>query len=320
MPDGAGVVDVRSAGGTATPVAELSLAAAVELGHAWLQAAADRAGIRALLIKGPALHRHGLRPPRTSGDIDVLVDPAAFDELCEAVMSAGWRERDSTVLGRHMAKHSRTFLHDRWPCDIDVHRFYPGMLAPPEVTFDPLWSRRTLMDFAHRDCAVPDRTGSFLILALHSMRGTDRQQRHEQELANLLRIDLTSGEREDIAELARLTGSAQTLAPVLSSLGISPGDDASAVDPAQLRAWRERVDAHSGAYFWISAFRRASVPERWQILRAAVWPSAADLRLALPHVGTDLRSMTVARVARWGRGIRSLPRAVRAIRAHRRDR
>lgn len=320
MLDGTGVVDDRSAEDTGSPVAELSLATAVELGHAWLQALADRAGIRALFIKGPALHRHGLRPHRTSGDIDVLVDPAAFDELCDAVIGAGWRERGSTVLGRHMGKHSRTFLHDRWPCDIDVHRFYPGMLAPPEVTFEHLWARRTLMDFAHRDCVVPDRTGSFLILALHSMRGTDRQPRHEEELANLLRLELTRIERQDIADLARLTGSAETLAPVLSALGISAGDDSSAVDPAQVRAWRERVDARSGAYFWISAFRRASIRERSQIVRAAVWPSAADLRLALPHIGTDLRSMTLARAARWGRGIRSLPRAVRAIRAHRRDR
>ncbi len=96
MLDGTGVVDDRSAGDTGSPIAELSLATAVELGHAWLQAVADRAGIRALFIKGPALHRHGLRPHRTSGDIDVLVDPTAFDALCDAVIGAGWRGRFSS--------------------------------------------------------------------------------------------------------------------------------------------------------------------------------------------------------------------------------
>ena len=302
----------------ATHPAELPLAAAVELGHAWVQAVAARSGIRILFIKGPALHRHGLRPPRVSGDIDVLVDPAGFDDLCAAVAGGGWQERATAFIGRRMSVHSRTFLHERWPCDIDVHRFYPGMLAAPDASFEQLWSRRTSMDFAHRECLVPDRVSSLLILALHSLRGSDRQSRHSDELEHLLRLPLTDEERTELAEMASATGSMQTLAPVLDALHVEATAASAPVDAAELRAWRERVDARSGAYFWIAAFRRGDTSERWEIVRAAVWPSAEDLRVALPGVRQDVRSMARARLARWGRGIRSLPRAVRAIRTHRR--
>lgn len=50
-------------------------------------------GIRLLVVKGDALARMGLREPRVSADVDVLVEPDRFDELCAALEGAGWSER-----------------------------------------------------------------------------------------------------------------------------------------------------------------------------------------------------------------------------------
>ena len=69
-----------------------------------------------------------------------------------------------------------------------MHSFYPGFLADPAVVFDALWERRVRMEFAHRECDVPDRVSGILILALHSLRGATIQRRHADELEQLLRV------------------------------------------------------------------------------------------------------------------------------------
>lgn len=297
----------------------LRLDEAVELGHAWVQAVADERGIRVLFIKGPALHRHGLRPERTSADVDVLVEPARFAELCDAILADGWTERPGVFISHRTTLHSTTFLRDDWPCDLDVHGFFPGFLADPADVFEALWARRTRMEFAHRACDVPDRVSGILVLALHSLRGASIQARHADELEHLTTITLTDQERADAASLALATGSAATLERVLPRLGIHVEAPAAELASTQLREWRERVDSGSyGAYFWLLAFRRANWSGRALIVWRAFWPTRADLLIARPETVDTPPGRLHARVRRWGRGIRSLPSALRAIAANRR--
>ncbi len=56
----------------------LDLDEGVPLGYALVARLAADHGIRALAIKGPTLSALGLRPPRQSLDVDVLVDPVEF--------------------------------------------------------------------------------------------------------------------------------------------------------------------------------------------------------------------------------------------------
>lgn len=301
-----------------TSPTDLARGEAVDLGHAWVQHLADSRGVRVIFIKGPALHRYKLRNPRQSTDIDVLAEPAAFEDLCHAFIEAGWRERPSTFIGSRTSVHSRTFIHDDWPCDVDMHAFYPGFLAPPATVFEALWRDRVAMDFAHRDCAVPSRLASALILALHSLRGTTTQARHQQELDQLLTLDLNSEERAALASLARKTGCAATLEPVLTRLRVNvPIPDHERTTTAAIR-WQQRVASGSnGAYFWIDAFRRGDARERLAIARHAVWPTRAELLLARQDVADTPFGLAKGRLERWGRGIRSLPQALRAIGKHR---
>ena len=53
----------------------LTLAEAVPLGTVYLQRLLVSAGIRSLVIKGPAFVELGVRKPRQSNDIDLMVAP-----------------------------------------------------------------------------------------------------------------------------------------------------------------------------------------------------------------------------------------------------
>lgn len=298
--------------------ADLRLAEAVALGHALVQHLADDSGSRVLFLKGPALHRHGLRSERTSSDVDVLVDPPRFEQFCDAFLATGWRERPVDFITSRTSLHSRTFIHDGWPCDVDVHSFYPGFLAPPADVFEALWADRVRMPFAHRPCDVPDRLGSALILALHSLRGKVLEPRHGRELDELLQIELDDRERARLTDLAVRTGCAATLEDVLPRLGVHLSITDDERSAAEVVRWRRRVASGShGAYFWIDAFRRGDGPERIAVVRRAIWPTREHLLLSRPETVDTVPGRLKGRVARWGRGIRSLPRAVRAIARHR---
>ncbi|MEH3088415.1 MAG: nucleotidyltransferase family protein [Microbacterium arborescens] len=301
------------------PAQLLALSSGVELGHAWIQAVADDLDIRVLFLKGPTLTRQGLRAPRNSSDIDVLVEPVGFDRLCDEILERSWHERPLSLIAELVSIHSRTFLHDRWPCDLDVHRHYPGMLADPADAFEALWENREVATFAHRACAVPRRTANILVLALHSLRGTERQTRHAAELDALERVPLTPAERDHLAEIAARTGTTVTLFDVLTRLGVSVEADPQEQDSLRARRWRERVSSGSfGSYFWFAVLRDARGIDRIRIARRAVWPTRTDLLLSRPETVDTLAGRTSARARRWVRGARSLPRALRAIRQNRR--
>lgn len=292
-----------------------------EIGCGWVGAVASSVGARVLFVKGPTLHRQGLREQRQSSDIDVLADPDGFESLCRAIEGAGWRERPSVTLATRVSRHSRTFSSPTWPCDIDVHRWFPGFLNDPRVVFDELWERKTYARFGSQLCPVPDRVSNTLILALHSMRGTQRQSRHLRELMFLERADFTAVELLQIRELASATGCSETLAPFLSALSIGTHEAPPQQDTATARAlreWHERVDAGShGAYMWILALRREKLRHRPALLWRALWPSDRDLLLSRPEVQDEFWAKTAARLARIGRGVRSLPQGVKAIWRHR---
>ncbi|MGN6218399.1 MAG: nucleotidyltransferase family protein [Microbacterium sp.] len=305
-------------GGPVIPPVDLRLGEAVELGHAFVQRLAGDSAVRILFLKGPALHRQGLRSQRTSSDVDVLVDPPGFSTLCAALVAAGWHERPVDFITSRTSVHSRTFIRDGWPCDLDVHSFYPGFLAPPAEVFEALWADRVQMPFAHRLCDVPDRLGSALILALHSLRGKALEPRHRRELDELLQIELDGPERARLAELAKRTGCAATLEDVLTRLGVQVAVSDAERSAEEVVRWRRRVASGShGAYFWIDAFRRGDGRERVAVVRRAVWPTREHLLLSRPETTDTVPGRLRGRLARWGRGIRSVPQAVRAITRYR---
>lgn len=301
---------------------DLPIRAAVPLGHAWAQRVADDLGIRLLALKGPTLTAHRLRPDRTSGDVDVLVEPARFAEYIDALSQAGWQERPSTFASSRFTLYSRSLIHPSWPCDLDVHHSFPGFLADPSEVFDLLWERRTTTVVARQECAIPDRLGSLLILALHSLRGGTNQPRHRAELEHLVStVRLTEEEREELGDLARRTRCAATLDEVLPRLGVTAGPSPDELASPELREWRERVAAGGyGTYFWFAALRKARARDRAVIAVRAVWPSDHDLLANHPDTPDTVPAKLWARARRYGRGVQTLPAAVRALRSGRGNR
>ncbi len=292
----------------------LTLDEANELLSAWASRRAGERGIRMLLIKGRALSDYGLRAARTSADVDVLVEPQRFEEYCDAVATAGWEEFPSTFASQAFTLHSRSFRRDGWPNSFDVHHTFPGFLIDPADAFDALWARRGSLPFAGHDCAVPDRSSSILILALHSLRGTHKQARHRSELDALRSLALTGDERRDLARAAHDTGAAAALRDVLPALGVTVDvSDAELRTPAYREWHRKTAEARGAAASWLLLFAQTPWRDKPAIAGRALWPSGADFALDHPEVPDRPLPQITARIARWGRGIRRLPHALSAL-------
>lgn len=294
---------------------DLRLDEANELLAAWVCARADEHGIRALLLKGRTLGDDGLRAARVSSDVDLLVEPARFDEYCDVLEHAGWHEFPSTFASAHFTLHSRAFRKEGWPDSLDVHSEYPGFLRGPGVVFDELWAGRRTADFAHRACTVPSREANALILGLHSLRGTHLQERHADELHQVREATFTAAERGELGRLAHATGAAGPLRAVLEGWGAEARIDPGLTGSPREREWRRKTaEAQGAAASWLVLLRRSRWRDKPQVIGRALWPSRADLRTDHPEIPDRISARVRARVARWGRGIGRLPAAIAAMR------
>lgn len=301
---------------TARPPAEssfvnLRLDEAVALATAWAAHVARLHDIRILVVKGDALARMGLREPRVSADVDVLVEPARFDDYRATIAAAGWRERPLPFISSRVSPHSVTHVAAGWPCDIDVHAYFPGFLEDPVVVFDELWRRRQSMAFAGQRVQVPDRLSSILISALHARRDGVVDSRHAADLEKLASADLSVIERAGLADLAGVTGCDGSLESFLNDVGV----DVRPTQSPALREWNARVASRSrGAYPWLLLWQASTWRDRPRIVARAVWPTADDIVFARPEVPRRPFPLALARVRRWGRGLRGLPGSIAALR------
>jgi hypothetical protein len=257
---------------------------AVALASAYVCQLARYRSIRALLIKGQTGERHGLRAPKDSADVDVLVDPIAFDALRTVLVEHGWIRRQDSFRGQRDAPHSVTLMHASWPCDIDLHRFFPGFLGEPQVTFDELWGRSEVAEIGHCPCFVTDKASTALILILNELRADD-QARAVAPLDRWV-AGQTTEEAIDFRELIAITGAELALESLKM---LSPGTPAVAEverSEASQRLIRGMSGVH-GAVFLRMALSRANAIDRTRgLLRlTAVQLSSAD------HARTSLRRL-----------------------------
>ncbi|MDN4477445.1 nucleotidyltransferase family protein [Demequina sp. SYSU T00039] len=292
-----------------------------ETAKALTMAAADylarRAGIRVLVIKGAAANFHGIRPARLSGDVDVLVEPLGYSVLCSALEAAGWYPRKVSSLEGVLVTHSTNFVHDSWPCDLDVHPSYPGLLAPEDEAFNALWDRREAMPVAGTSVHITDALGSVLVQALHSLRTLSESPRIVSEyefLVSTVVPGLSPHDREEIVVLARRTGAVDTARPFFEASGIElPWGTLPSHDPL-LDNWRERVESGGSRTSQVlQALRKMRWRDRPALLARALWPSRDDYRLDHPEASGNHGPMVWLRLVRLVRGVVDLPRAIRAM-------
>jgi hypothetical protein len=300
-----------------TPPVWLKLDEAVALCTAWLQSEARVRNTRVLILKGDALNRQGLRPPRVSSDVDLLVEPARFDDFVGALESNGWRQFDGTFASEQFTSHSRALRREGWPNSIDVHSSWPGFLEPAVDVFETLWARRVSMNFAHQLCNAPDRIANVLMLALHSLRGSTAQVRHLTELEGVLQLELTPEELSDLADLAIRTGCVGPLRAVLPELGVRLNVSRDELRGTAYLDWhRKIVQTHTQGRTasWLIELRRLPWRRKPLILRHGFWPTDRDLLAEHPEVPDRFAAKVWARIMRLIRGLGQLPRVIPALR------
>jgi hypothetical protein len=293
----------------------------VPLAHALVARLAELEGLRILFIKGPTAVALGARPPRPSTDVDVLCEPGGLEKLGPALERCGWRRRvpeSLTARFRHASKymfeHSVHYIHDEWPCDLDIHYNFPGFLAPDDVVFEELWTRHTTVEVAHWPVPCADLLGQCAVVGLHRLRDGDCiDSSSDLDFVAKALQDQGSARVAAFAELSAATGSAQTLRPLLDRLGVSPAD--SHIDRELLRRWQVRQQ-NAGVYTstWLIELRHRPWRYKPDLVRRALFLPIEELFST--HVGMPRTRWNVARLQaqRWRRAITYLPRGLRAAR------
>lgn len=239
-------------------------------------------GIRVLSIKGAVLSEQGLREHRPPSDVDILVEPLRFDDLVAVLRTAGWRDRDGKVLvplpdsGTVLAPHARTLEHPEWPCQLDLHRYYPGFLRPAPVVFEHLWDARVEVSIAHSRCVVPAPTDHWLLAALHALRSGDDDQLGELEAAA---ARVFAGRRRDLQARAEVLGAVGPLLDALERLtGTRP--DVPDTERALLTAWQRRMSDPDEPLpeAFVEQFRAARGLTRLRLAVRQAWPPPRSAR------------------------------------------
>ncbi|WP_299087676.1 hypothetical protein [uncultured Microbacterium sp.] len=142
-----------------------------------------------------------------------------------------------------------------------------------------------MLEFAHRACPVPDRASSILVLALHSLRGTDEQPRHRTELEAVRALALSAPERDELAAAARETGAAAALPNLLPALGVSVDVSSEDLRTPEFREWhRKTAEARGAAASWLPLLLHARWRDKPEVIWRAVWPTRSDFATNHPEV------------------------------------
>lgn len=291
-----------------TKTLSLTLEDSARLAHALAGHLASSVGVRALAIKGPVSDHYRLRDPWVSADADILVEPSRFQAFCLQLEARGWRQRVARPTPSILESHSTTYIHPEWPCDIDVHKSFPGFFEDPAVVFDELWRTRETITVANVTITIPSRPASAAIGALHALRNLS-VPRHQREFAYVSRVivdEFTDRERSQFLELARLGRSVWVLRDIIEL--IAPGDTDIDVTPEQMRVWAMNLKygADGSAVGWLMAARVGSLRERVATLVTAMWVPRTQIPRNDPAVIPTHREAWAHQLMRWRRGARAL--------------
>lgn len=150
-------------------------------------------GIRALLLKGPALAQdlYGDLSLRTCKDLDILIPEADFDRTDQCLQSAGFTPDDKSPRVYNWKKnlHHYSYTNQAEGIQVEIHwKLQPG--SWPESSFDELWSRK--QECFHPDHPVyrPGNEDLLLYLCVHGARHSWFRLRWLLDIRQLLKKEL----------------------------------------------------------------------------------------------------------------------------------
>ena len=262
-----------------------------EMVYALVASVARDHGVEAVSIKGPMLHRQGLREREHSGDVDVWADPTRLEILCAALEAWGWNSRTDQWSGLSF-NHSVALEPGSWGCEVDVHRHIPGCADDDSAVFARVKESSQAVLVAGVPMMTPDLPAHSVIFALHDLRP---EARHGK----------TAVGAEEHAEKLRLGGEAvlQFAGSVKASAVLEPALRL-AFPGAHLRIdheiplnWKWRESRGWWRAYWM-IFRSLPARERLLFIRRAVWPQAEVLAASDDRAGRSSPSLIGARFRR----------------------
>jgi ATP-binding cassette subfamily B protein len=275
----------------------------IDLTYPLVARAAERAGVRAVFIKGPFLQQQGLRSDVRSVDVDVWVSPDEIDRFLADLAQLGWHPFHD------LRTHAVTLRHDRLGHELDLHRAFPGIRLADQASFELLWDARETAVVAGHEVFVPSVAAHTVISALHLMRAPmggpqGREQRRIQEWDELVQATPIS-RLDEIRDLAQQWRAVDALEPFLRQ--VSTGE------PTELpgaEAWPADLVIRDGASAWVGQLLDVPWAEKAAVLKSALWPAPAAIRQDDEKHGRPPRALPWARARR---GVRGSARALVAL-------
>lgn len=280
----------------------------VELAYLLVARVARDYGIRVLAVKGPMAAEYGLRLPRSVADADILVEPEGFDRLHSLMIERGWHPRSGREAPRFLDWHSRTLIHDSWPCDIDMHRYFPGFFAEAAEIFDVLWASRRVRGGNHGQMLMPSRAGMAAIVALHAARSPSavRSRQESASVTEALRDGFSDDERDEFRAIVRAGRAQWVLRAVIADAGLGALEDDALAHEKTLWQRNQLDSEEKSAALWLEQLRSAPPSRAVRVLLEAIWVPRKDIprndESQLPSVA---ESWTFQK-ARWRRGAEAL--------------
>ena len=230
----------------------LTLPEAVPLGTVHLQQMLDRAGVRSLVVKGPAFVELRVRAPRQSNDIDLLIHQDDRTTATEVLATAGW-----SIISHWFPPalddiiYSTTFRHPLFPVTLDLHHRFSGLMAG-SAAFDALWERRTQVRLAHQSVTTVGRDHALIIESLNATKQLEERRRAEaaKRVADLV-DDITV---TDVVTAAEAVGARHTASPLIEAMG---GGAPTTEPPPAYAQWVRRGARTSGRDLVMDLLRRA---------------------------------------------------------------
>lgn len=268
-----------------------------ELVNALIASIIRDCNLSALIIKGPALHKQGLRQKDHSGDVDLWVGGNDIAAIVEALTEWGWTRAEARWESS-AAYHSFTLRPGDWGCEIDVHRHMPGFARADSAVLELLLQEPDRLTFAGVEACVPAIAPHAVINALHLLRPQQGRPlltgTYERAVSGLR----TAG--ASAVAFAQDSGADGTLAEALSEA--FPELDITPQNPIPLN-WRWRAEPNRLKRYVI-LFRSAPIAVWPQMAFRAVWPRADEAMMLDRMYGGNAKTPVGARIRRLGRGIR----------------
>lgn len=300
--------------------AVLSLQDATRLAQASVAAQAAMDGLDVIFLKGIGAQAHGLRPGHVSTDVDVLCRGEDLEAVARQLVARGWSPRPKPRTAAFYSAHAVTYFHPSWPCDIDVHIRFPGLLLEPDDAFEKLFEASQVIQVAGVPSLIPSLLDSIVILAAHSARTRNRRRDSDkatESLAEWVVANLDIEQRSALVVRARALGAALACLALTDRLGVDAEPSTVGALSDSERAWLlTEASGHSLASALLNEIRLNGPWKSRRAIASALWPSRDDILLALGWAPSRWGRVKY-RLARAYRGAASVGSSLRASRASR---